>query len=117
MAERVFTQPSHPRQKKRHDSLDCRAAAFPAMRERYDRIRERAARIGHLAGGGPLRGRSPPPPWQLVEGLYFGLEGFAEPRAIAAWPHIFLRMGAARRILDALRDSTRVRTFVAQSVR
>ena len=33
-----------------------------------------------------------------------GLEGFAEPPVIAPWPHVFLRMGAAGRIIAALRQ-------------
>ena len=33
-----------------------------------------------------------------------GLEGFAERAVIASWPHVFLRMGAARGILGALRE-------------
>ena len=62
--------------------------------------------LGILAGGGPLPGQG-----RRRRGLaagrkvfIIGLEGFAESAVIAPWPHMFLRMGAARRILDALRE-------------
>ena len=60
--------------------------------------------LGIIAGGGamPLRvaaaaraaGR---------EVFLVGLEGFAEPRGLAPWPHAMARIGAAGRILDLLR--------------
>jgi DUF1009 family protein len=61
--------------------------------------------LGILAGGGPLPGRVASAAEAAGRQVFIiGLEGFAEPGVIASWPHVFLRMGAARGILGALRD-------------
>jgi UDP-2,3-diacylglucosamine hydrolase len=61
--------------------------------------------LGILAGGGPLPGRVAAAAAAAGRDVYVvGLEGFAERDVIAPWPHIFLRMGAVRGILGALRD-------------
>jgi UDP-2,3-diacylglucosamine hydrolase len=60
--------------------------------------------LGILAGGGPLPGqiaaaaRAAGRPVFLV-----GLEGFADPAVLSPWPHELIRIGAAGRILAALR--------------
>jgi DUF1009 family protein len=62
--------------------------------------------LGILAGGGPLPGRVAAAAAAAGRKVFIiGLEGFAEAAVIAPWPHVFLRMGAARRILDALREN------------
>jgi DUF1009 family protein len=61
--------------------------------------------LGILAGGGPLPGRVALAAAAAGRKVFIiGLEGFAEPRVIAPWPHVLLRMGAARSILAALRE-------------
>jgi UDP-2,3-diacylglucosamine hydrolase len=62
--------------------------------------------LGILAGGGPLPGRVALAAAAAGRKVFIiGLEGFAEPGVIAPWPHVFLRMGAVRRILGALREN------------
>jgi UDP-2,3-diacylglucosamine hydrolase len=62
--------------------------------------------LGILAGGGPLPGRVAAAAAAAGRKVFvIGLEGFAEPDVIAPWPHVFLRMGAVRRILGALREN------------
>jgi DUF1009 family protein len=61
--------------------------------------------LGILAGGGPLPGRVAAAAAAAGRPVFIvGLEGFAVPAVIAPWPHVFLRMGAVRRILGALRE-------------
>ena len=61
--------------------------------------------LGILAGGGPLPGRVAAAASAAGRPVFIiGLEGFAERDVIAPWPHVFLRMGAIRGILGALRD-------------
>ena len=60
--------------------------------------------LGLLAGGGPLPGRVAAAAEAAGRDVFIiGLEGFAEPSVIAPWPHVFLRMGAAGRILSVLK--------------
>jgi UDP-2,3-diacylglucosamine hydrolase len=62
--------------------------------------------LGILAGGGPLPGRVAAAAAAAGRKVFIvGLEGFAEPRVVAHWPHVFLRMGAVRGILGALREN------------
>jgi DUF1009 family protein len=62
--------------------------------------------LGILAGGGPLPGRVAAAAAAAGRKVFIvGLEGFAEPGVIAPWPHVFLRMGAVRRIFGVLRDN------------
>jgi UDP-2,3-diacylglucosamine hydrolase len=62
--------------------------------------------LGILAGGGPLPGRVAAAAAAAGRKVFIvGLEGFAERGVIAPWPHVFLRMGAARGILGALREN------------
>jgi DUF1009 family protein len=61
--------------------------------------------LGILAGGGPLPGRVAAAASAAGRTVFIvGLEGFAEHGVIAPWPHVFLRMGAVRSILGALRQ-------------
>ena len=60
--------------------------------------------LGILAGGGPLPGRVAAAAAAGGRAVFIvGLEGFAEPRVLAPYPHGFSRMGAAGRILEMLR--------------
>jgi hypothetical protein len=62
--------------------------------------------LGILAGGGPLPARVAAAATAAGRKVFIvGLEGFAERGVIAPWPHVFLRMGAAGRILSALRQN------------
>jgi DUF1009 family protein len=57
--------------------------------------------LGILAGGGPLPGQVAAAAGRPV--FIVGFEGFAEPSVIGSYPHVLLRVGAAGRILAALR--------------
>ena len=60
--------------------------------------------LGILAGGGPLPGRVAAAARAAGRDVFIvGLEGFADPAVLAPWPHEIVRMGAAGRILAALR--------------
>ena len=60
--------------------------------------------LGILAGGGPLPGQVAAAAHAAGRAVFLvGLEGFADPAILAPWPHAFIRMGAAGRILAALR--------------
>lgn len=61
--------------------------------------------LGIIAGGGLLPGRVAAAAHAAGRGVFIlGLEGFADPAVLAPWPHEIQRMGAAGRILAALRD-------------
>ncbi len=63
------------------------------------------AALGILAGGGPLPGRVAAAARAAGRAVFVvGLDGFAEPAVIAAYPHEFVRLGAAGRILALLRE-------------
>lgn len=60
--------------------------------------------LGILAGGGHLPARVATAARAAGRAVFIvGLEGFAEPAVLAGWPHRIIRMGAAGRILSALR--------------
>lgn len=60
--------------------------------------------LGILAGGGPLPGQLAAAARAAGRQVFLvGLEGFADPAVLAAWPHEVIRIGAAGRILAALR--------------
>jgi DUF1009 family protein len=60
--------------------------------------------LGILAGGGPLPGQvAAAAAGRAV--FIVGFEGFAEPSVIGAYPHVMVRLGAAGRILGALRGA------------
>jgi hypothetical protein len=60
--------------------------------------------LGILAGGGPLPGRIAAAARAAGRQVFLvGLEGFADPAVLASWPHEVIRIGAAGRILAALR--------------
>ncbi len=60
--------------------------------------------VGILAGGGRLPGQVAAAAHAAGRGVFIvGLEGFADPAVLAPWPHAMLRIGAAGRILSALR--------------
>lgn len=62
--------------------------------------------LGILAGGGPLPGRVARAARAAGRPVFVvGLQGFAEPGVIAPYPHAVVRLGAAGRILDLLRDA------------
>ena len=65
---------------------------------------EKPRTLGILAGGGRLPSQVAAAAQAAGRAVFIvGLEGFAEKRAIQAWPHEMIRMGAAGRILAALR--------------
>jgi DUF1009 family protein len=60
--------------------------------------------LGILAGGGPLPGRVAAAAAAAGRDVFVvGFEGFAEPAVIGAFPHRMIRIGAAGRVLAALR--------------
>lgn len=60
--------------------------------------------LGILAGGGVLPGRVAAAAVASGRGVFvLGLEGFADPRVLAPYPHEFARLGAALRIRELLR--------------
>ena len=60
--------------------------------------------LGILAGSGNLPARVAAAARAAGRAVFvIGLEGFAEAAVIAPWPHIFIRMGAAGRIVSTLR--------------
>ena len=61
--------------------------------------------LGILAGGGRLPGQVAAAARAAGRSVFLiGLEGFAEPAVLAPWPHEVIRIGAAGRILAALRS-------------
>ncbi|WP_243429516.1 LpxI family protein [Acetobacter sacchari] len=70
-----------------------------------DPLARDAGGVGILAGGGPLpgqvaaavaaSGRSP---------FIIAFQDFAEPAVVGAWPHVYVRLAAAGRILSELRE-------------
>ena len=65
---------------------------------------EAGARMGILAGSGPLPGQVAAAAQASGRPVFLvGFEGFAEPRVLAPYPHIMVRLGAAGQILAALR--------------
>jgi DUF1009 family protein len=60
--------------------------------------------LGIIAGGGPMPLRVAAAARAAGRGVFLvGLEGFAQPAALAPWPHAMARIGAAGRILELLR--------------
>ena len=60
--------------------------------------------LGILSGGGPLPGQIAAAAHAAGRPVFLvGLEGFADPAVLAPWPHEMIRIGAAGRILTALR--------------
>ena len=60
--------------------------------------------LGVLAGAGQLPGRVAAAARAAGRPVFVvGLEGFADPEVLRPFPHEFIRMGAAGRILQSLR--------------
>jgi DUF1009 family protein len=60
--------------------------------------------LGIIAGGGPMPLRVATAARAAGRAVFLvGLEGFAQPAALAGWPHAMARIGAAGRILELLR--------------
>ena len=60
--------------------------------------------LGILAGGGRLPAQVAAAARAAGRSVFIvGLEGFADPAVLAPWPHEIIRIGAAGRILAALR--------------
>ena len=73
-----------------------------ASPESSDEPRPRA--LGIIAGGGPLPARVASAAAAAGREVFIvGLEGFAEPDVISAWPHVILRIGAVRSIFGFFR--------------
>ncbi len=65
----------------------------------------RPSTLGILAGGGHLPARVAEAALAAGRAVFIvGLDGYAEPRVLAPFPHEFIRFGAAGRILAALRE-------------
>jgi DUF1009 family protein len=61
--------------------------------------------LGIIAGGGELPAKLAAAAAATGRSVFIlGLEGFADPAILAPWPHEFHRIGAAGRILAALRE-------------
>ena len=62
-------------------------------------------RLGIIAGGGLLPAKVATAARAAGRGVFIvGLEGFADPVVLTPWPHEILRLGAAARIIAALRE-------------
>jgi DUF1009 family protein len=67
---------------------------------------EMPRRLGIIAGGGVLPAKVAAAARAAGRGVYIvGLEGFADPAVLAPWPHEIKRLGAASRIIAALREN------------
>ena len=67
---------------------------------------EMPRRLGIIAGGGPLPAKVAAAARAAGRGVFIiGLEGFADPALLAPWPHEMRRLGAAARIIAALREN------------
>jgi DUF1009 family protein len=67
---------------------------------------EMPRRLGIIAGGGPLPAKVATAARAAGRGVFIvGLEGFANPTLLAPWPHEMHRLGAATRIIAALREN------------
>jgi DUF1009 family protein len=67
---------------------------------------EMPRRLGIIAGGGVLPAKVAAAARAAGRGVYIvGLEGFADPAVLAPWPHEIRRLGAASRIIAALREN------------
>jgi DUF1009 family protein len=67
---------------------------------------EMPRKLGIIAGGGPLPARVAAAARASGRGVFIvGLEGFADPTVLAPWPYEMRRLGAAARIIAALREN------------
>jgi DUF1009 family protein len=67
---------------------------------------EMPRKLGIIAGGGPLPGKVAAAARAAGRGVFIvGLDGFADPALLAPWPHEMRRLGAAARIIAALREN------------
>jgi UDP-2,3-diacylglucosamine hydrolase len=67
---------------------------------------EMPRRLGIIAGGGVLPAKVAAAARAAGRGVFIvGLEGFADPAILAPWPHEIRRLGAASRIIAALREN------------
>lgn len=67
---------------------------------------EMPRRLGIIAGGGPLPAKVAAAARAAGRGVFIvGLEGFADTAVLAPWPHEIHRLGAAARIIAALREN------------
>jgi DUF1009 family protein len=67
---------------------------------------EMPRRLGIIAGGGALPGQVAAAARAAGRAVFIvGLEGFADPAVLASWPHEMQRLGAAARIVAALREN------------
>jgi DUF1009 family protein len=67
---------------------------------------EMPRRLGIIAGGGVLPVKVATAARAAGRGVFIvGLEGFADPTILAPWPHEIRRLGAASRIVAALREN------------
>ncbi len=65
----------------------------------------KSSTLGILAGGGVLPARVAEAALAAGRAVFIvGLEGYAEPKVLARFPHEFIRFGAAGRIIAALRE-------------
>ena len=66
---------------------------------------EMPRRLGIIAGGGALPAKVAAAARAAGRAVFIvGLEGFADPAVLAPWPHEMRRLGAAARIIAALRE-------------
>ncbi len=69
------------------------------------KVEERAPKLGILAGSGPLPGQVAAAAVAAGRAVFVvGFEDFADPAVIGAYPHEFIRVGRAGRILQVLRE-------------
>jgi len=67
---------------------------------------EMPRRLGIIAGGGELPAKVAAAARAAGRAVFIvGLEGFADPSILAPWPHEMRRLGAAARIIAALREN------------
>ena len=95
-----------PRRLPAHRPCHCPGAAIPVMRGGMIEPIQLPRRLGIIAGGGPLPGRVAAAAAAAGRGVFVvALEGFADSAVAGAWPHEWVRIGAAGRIVAALREA------------
>lgn len=68
-------------------------------------LKEKKTAVGILAGGGPLPGKVAEAVFAMGRPVFIiGFQDFAEPHIIEKWPHEYVRLAAAGRILSLLRE-------------
>lgn len=70
-----------------------------------DQLMQKKTAVGILAGGGPLPGKVAEAVFAMGRPVFIvGFQDFAESEVVEKWPHEYIRLAAAGRILSSLRE-------------